>query len=83
MNPKALEDLFKPFELHFVGLDDLLESLGMEFKDFMKLDISLECSKSLDESCINTVCHYNLVKWHDDDLYVEAFNETLEEKKKS
>ncbi len=80
INPRPLEDLFKPFELHFVGVQDLLDAIGISLKDFIKLDIESECSKSLNESCINTNCHYNFITWHGDDLYKEAFKENLEKK---
>ena len=83
INPKSLEDLFKPFELHFIGLQDLLDSKGWSLKDFIKQEIDSECSKSLNESCINTECYYNFVKEHGDDLYEEAFKENLEKRKRS
>ena len=83
INPKSLEDLFKPFELHFIGVQDLLDSRGWSLKDFIKLDIDSECSKSLNETCINTECYYNFITWHGDDLYEEAFKENLEKRKKS
>lgn len=83
INPKSLEDLFKPFELHFIGLQDLLDSMGWSLKDFIKFDIECECSKSLDESCINTECSYNLLNLHDDELYQEAYSENMEKRKKS
>ena len=40
----------------------------------MELDIEMECSKSKNETCINTNCDYNLISKHSDALYIKVAN---------
>lgn len=80
INSKAIKDLFKPYELHFMGLQDLLDATKLSRKEFLKISVEDECSKSLDESCMNKECEYNFVEMHEHGLYVEVFKEVEQEK---
>lgn len=77
---EQLYKLFKPYELHFIGLQDLLDATGLSLKQWLKIDVELECSKSINESCMNCECQYNMIKMHDDELYVEVFKEIEDER---
>lgn len=80
INSSVLKDLFKPYELHFLGLEDLLNVTGLSLKDWIKIDVQDECSKSIDESCMNFSCGYNLIEMHNDELYVDVFKEVEQER---
>ena len=81
INLKAMQGLFNPYELHFMELQDLLDGIGISLKDWLKIDVQDECSKSIDGSCINCECEYNLVKLHDEDLYCEVLKEIQAERR--
>lgn len=78
---EQLYKLFKPYELHFIGLQDMLDATGLSLKEWLKIDMQCECSKSINESCMNCECQYNMIKLHDDKLYVENFKEIQDERK--
>lgn len=82
INSKALKSLFKPYELHFKGLQDLLEITNLTMEKWLKIHVEQECSKSIDESCVNVECKYNFIKMHDDELYIEVFKEIQDERKR-
>lgn len=75
INSSVLKDLFKPYELHFLGLEDLLNVTGLSLKDGIKIDVQDECSKSIDESCMNHECKYNFIKLHGNEFYNELMHE--------
>ena len=80
MNKNALNGLFKPYELKFLETDDLMKAIGMDELEFCKIFVvERECSKSKDESCINTECDFNLINHHDDELYWKARKEFEQE----
>lgn len=78
---KAMHDLFKPYELDFMNIDDFLSVTGLSFKELLRIDVESECSKSIDESCMNCDCDYNFIKLHDDKTYVEVFKEVEQARK--
>ena len=78
---KAMYDLFNPCELYFMDINDLLDVTGLSFKDILKIDIQSECSKSIDESCMNFECDFNYINMHDDETYVEVFKEVEQARK--
>ena len=80
INPGTLNGLFKPhkFETKNIG-DYLIKSVGE--KKFWKIQFEQECSKSIDESCINTECHYNFLEFHQEELYIEIMQEIQDERK--
>ena len=80
INSKAMKDLFNPYELHFMGLQDLLDATGLSRKKFLTICVQDECTKSIDESCMNNECQYNFVEMHEDGLYVEVFKEVEQER---
>jgi len=82
ISSKAMKDLFKPYELHFIGLEDVLDATGLSLKQWLKCDVESECSKSIDESCMNYECQYNFIEMHGDELYGEVFQEIQDERKK-
>ncbi len=61
-------------------LDDLLASKNMSLETFMELEVDDECSKSVDESCINSECEYNFVKIHDDELYKKVYKKIVDKR---
>lgn len=73
MKEKALLKLFKPYKIVKTSFLDFLDDKTK--RTFWKHRIWFECSKSEDESCINTKCKYNFVNSHDDELYVELMDE--------
>lgn len=70
MNKDILNGLFKPFILNN-EIFDMLEVVGMSKKDFLRLNIEDECSKSKENLCINTECPFNLLELHEDEVYIE------------
>ena len=47
----------------------------------MKITLESECSKSIDESCINLECNHNFFKIHQDELYIDVMKEIQAERK--
>lgn len=79
MKEKPLLNLFKPHKkITKKRFIDFLDS--KQKRNFFKHRIWFECSKSLDESCINTKCRYNYVNSHGDALYIELMQEINDEK---
>ena len=81
INPIAMHDLFKPYELDFVQLEDVLASTGLSLEEMLKINVEDECSKSIDESCFNLECDYNYVGLHNDELYVKVAGEIQAERR--
>lgn len=75
MNSNLLKSLFKPYELEFIELNVMMDVTGLSEKEMFKIILEDECSKSNDESCINTVCPHNFVNMHNEDLYIKISNE--------
>ena len=73
MQKKIIESLFKPYVINKKRFVDFLDNKTK--RNFFKHRIWFECSKSLDESCMNTKCRYNFVKAHKDELYIELMQE--------
>ena len=66
--------IFKPYVIESKNpIDAIIKSVGE--RKFWKLEFEQECSKSIDESCINTDCHYNYLNYHKYELYVELRKE--------
>lgn len=82
INSKAMHSLFKPYELHFIDLQDVLDGTGISLKEWIKIDVECECSKSIDESCMNYECQYNFIEKHGDELYQEVMKEIQVERKR-
>lgn len=78
MNKKTLLKLFKPYKVVNKTFLDFLDDKTK--RNFWKHRIWFECSKSEDESCINSECKHNFVKSHNDELYVELVDEIKNEK---
>ena len=78
---KQLNNLFKPHKFETFDFQAFLDLLGITFKQSLKIDVEEECSKSIDESCINTDCIYNFVRIHQDELYQEVLQEIQDERK--
>jgi len=82
INSKAMKGLFKPKKQeNKFNFKDYLINHGITEKKFLKIHIEHECSKSIDESCINIECHYNFLNMHEDELYVEVMQEIQAERK--
>ena len=80
INSKTLQGLFKPYKVVKTDfMDFIIEHVGV--RKFWKIQFEQECSKSIDESCINTECRYNYFKIHDNELYVELMQEIQAERK--
>ena len=74
MKEKPLLKLFKPHKkINKKRFIDFLDS--NQKRNFLKHRLWFECSKSLDESCINNKCRYNFVNSHGDALYIELVQE--------
>lgn len=70
----ALNGLFKPYEVERKSfIDVFIKSVGE--RKFWKIQFQKECSKSIDETCINTECKYNFLNMHETELYVELRKE--------
>ena len=82
INSKVMKGLFKPKKQeNKFNFKDYLINHGISEKKFLKIHVENECSKSIDESCINTECHHNLLKMHEDELYQEVLKEVQQERK--
>ena len=79
MNSEVVKSLFKPLEIKNKTFVDFLDDETE--RNFYKHCVWFECSKSLDESCINTECSHNYIKLHNDDLYKELLQEVQQERK--
>lgn len=75
INPKAMQSLFNPRKLETLDIQRFLEITGITKKKWYKIKVECECSKSIDESCINTECQYNLLHLHKEELYIEVLKE--------
>ena len=79
VNSMLMKRLFKPYIKETPNLAKyLIEKVGE--RKFWKIQFEQECSKATDESCINTDCHYNYLKYHKNELYVELINEIQAER---
>lgn len=74
LNKDTLNDLFTPYELDFIEIEDVNKLLNISDEFEMELDIEMECSKSKNETCINTNCNFNLIAKHSDALYIKLVN---------
>ena len=81
INSKPIHNLFKPHKFHTFNIQDVLDATGLTMKDYLKIYAEDECSKSIDESCINTECPHNFLKLHEDELYIEVMQEVEAENK--
>lgn len=80
INSKALNGLFKPYKIVKTNFEDFfIKHVGV--KKFWKIQFEDECSKSIDETCINTECMYNYLNMHGDELYIELMQEIQAERK--
>ena len=80
VNPISMKRLFKPYkqEKKSTIADYIIEKVGV--RKFWKMQFEQECSKATDETCINTDCRYNFLKYHEDELYVELIQEIQAER---
>ena len=76
-----MQSLFNPRKLETLDIQRFLEITGITKKKWYKIKVECECSKSIDESCINTECHHNLFDLHKDELYVEVLQEIQAKRK--
>lgn len=67
----ALKEQFKPYELDFIEWEDVMDKIGVTDEDVMDIFVELECSKSIDETCANFKCEYNMIDLHNDELYIK------------
>lgn len=74
INQNALNDLFKPYELDFMEMEDMFKENGISDEFVIDTLMELECSKSIDESCVNSECGYNMINAHNDELYIKLAN---------
>ena len=81
INLKSIKGLFKPKQANVFTIQDFLDTTGLSLKKFVKINLESECSKSIDESCINIDCPYNYFKVHEDELYIEVMQEIQAERK--
>ncbi len=82
INPNAMKGLFKPYLIkNPFNFQDLLDATGLSINDYLKIMIQDECSKSIDETCINTDCTFNYLRMHEDELYIEVMQEIQAERK--
>ncbi|MBR2651745.1 hypothetical protein IKD48_03060 [bacterium] len=81
INLKSIKGLFKPKQKNSFTIQDFLDGTGVSMKKFVKINVETECSKSIDESCINIDCPYNYFKIHKDELYIEVIQEIQAERK--
>ena len=79
-NTNALKSLFKPHIVHKPNFAELITNKIGE-KKFWKIQFEQECSKAIDESCINTECRYNYLNMHKYELYVELMQEIQAERR--
>lgn len=70
--------LFKPHKVERKSFLDFLDDKGK--RNFFKHRFWFECSKSTDESCVNTKCKYNYLESHKDKLYIDLMQEIKAEK---
>lgn len=74
INPTTMKNLFKPYEIEVKNpMDIIIKKVGE--RKFWKIQFEDECSKSIDESCINIDCPHNYLKYHKKDLYIELRKE--------
>ena len=80
VNPIPMKRLFKLYKQEKKSniMDYFIKEVGE--RKFWKMQFEQECSKATDETCINTDCHYNYLKYHEDELYVELINEIQAER---
>lgn len=78
MQSQLIKSLFKPYVIHKKRFVDFLD--GKTKRNFLKHKIWFECSKSLDESCMNHDCKYNFINMHNDELYVDLMQEIQDSK---
>lgn len=78
INSRTLKSFFKPYRIVKKSFLDFLDDKTK--RNFWKHRIWFECSKSEDESCMNTKCKYNFVNSHDNELYVELMQEIKDER---
>lgn len=81
INLNSIKGLFKPKQKNTFTIQDFLDVTGVSMKKFLKIQVEQECSKSIDESCINIDCPYNYFKMHKDELYIEVLQEIQAERK--
>lgn len=60
---KPMKDLFKPYEIEYISISELLKSNGLSKMECLELLLQNECSKSKDGTCINNDCPHNLVEY--------------------
>ena len=78
MELQVIKSLFKPYKLNRKSFFDFLDDKTK--RNFLKHRLWFECSKSEDETCINTDCRYNYIKSHQDELYLELHKEIIAER---
>ena len=78
MQERLIKSLFKPIEHKRKSFIDFLDEDRK--RNFFKHRFWFECSKAVDESCINTDCQHNYLDMHNDELYVELMQEIQAER---
>lgn len=81
INPNTMKSLFKPYHKDSFNFQRFLDVTGLTMKKWLKIQVESECSKSIDESCINTDCQFNYLNLHQDELYIEVFKEVEADRK--
>lgn len=79
MQKNLIKSLFKPYKIEKKSFIDFLDDKAK--RNFFKHRIWFECSKSIDESCINNECKFNFIDVHEDELYIDLMNEINDERK--
>ena len=73
LNKNSLTGLFKPYAIAVEDeMNCLNDAVGISDEEFLlETAMYLECSKSIDETCINSNCDYNLIDEHSSELYLK------------
>lgn len=82
INLDLLNGLFKP--IHNTDNKNnfrkfIIDRVGK--RKYWKIKIERECSKSINESCINTNCQFNFLNIHQNELYIDVLKEIQQERK--
>ena len=77
MKIQLIKSLFKPYKIHKKHFIDFLDAKAK--RNFFKHRFYFECSKSIDESCMNTKCKYNFLKAHENEFYMDLMQEIQDE----
>ena len=78
MQVQLIKSLFKPYKIHKKHFIDFFDDKVK--RNFFKHRFYFECSKSLDESCMNHECKFNFLKSHENEFYLDLMQEIKNEK---